>query len=437
MNAPTPPTSVVEGLNGVAVTRETVENPEYRSYEVYQRQRPHQSTEKINGRDLISPAYSRDPYPTLAVLRENYPCYRDWVNNAFWVSRYDDVTSIFTDDGNFETRSRAWFYGLDDVEQPPELAIAWAAGLAKHAAPEAASLIEALPASFDLARDVAAVLPKRVALRTLGLAEESYSRFALLIWRLVRGQSWLPSARQDGLAALAELSSWLDDEIKTAASADSPGDLIGLSRDIGLTGSALARFLLEQDHETLHGTIANLWAALLTDPAERAKLDRDPLAAKTAVLETFRHSTPVLSAWRFARHEVERFGQLIPQGALVICSAAAANRDPRVFENPDRFIADRADICHREPRGQYRADGLASGLTVGLGKPTKHPAVPEDRPPSLSALTRDAATAATRALLEQRPGLGLEADARPELYSLSVGEMHTCWQLPVTSEPSP
>src|SRR5690606_19126992 len=111
--------------------------------------------------------------------------------------------------------------------------------------------------------------------------------------------------------------------------------------------------LLEMDHETLHGALANLWFQLLTHPDELAKVREEPWLLKVAVLETFRHSTPVLAARRFARHEVERFGRLLPEGALMMCSAAAANRDPRVFADPDRFLADRMDICHREARGQY------------------------------------------------------------------------------------
>ena len=43
---------------------------------------------------------------------------------------------------------------------------------------------------------------------------------------------------------------------------------------------------------------------------------------------------------RFTRHEVERFGRLLPEGALVMCSAAAANRDPQ---------------CVRRPGGVHRA----------------------------------------------------------------------------------
>ncbi|SVC08271.1 uncharacterized protein METZ01_LOCUS261125, partial [marine metagenome] len=131
-------------------------------------------------------------------------------------------------------------------------------------------------------------------------------------------------------------------------------------------------------------------------------------------------------------HEVERFGRLLPAGARLLCSAAAANRDPRIFTEPDRFIVDREDLCQREPRGHYRADGLASGIAFGLDKPSKYPAIPEDRPRSRYAIVRDAAVTASTVLVTETSNLALIENANPMLTSLSVGEMHTCWQLPVS-----
>jgi pulcherriminic acid synthase len=151
---------------------------------------------------------------------------------------------------------------------------------------------------------------------------------------------------------------------------------------------------------------------------------------KFAWLEALRHSPPVASASRFARHEVERFGRLLPAGALLYCSAAAANRDPRVFSDPDAFKVDRKDLCQREPRGQYRADGLPSGISFGTGKPSVHPAVPKERPRSSYALVRDVAVAASHALVEARPDIALAAGAEPLIRSLRLGEMATCWSLP-------
>ena len=175
-----------------------------------------------------------------------------------------------------------------------------------------------------------------------------------------------------------------------------------------------------------------MWCAVLTDDEQLDALVDDPRLVKFAWLETLRHSPPVLGAARWARHEVERFGRLLPEGALVWCSAAAANRDPRVFSHPDQFDVRRADLCQREPRGQYRADGLPSGISIGTGLPSKWPAEPRERPRSHYALTRDIAVAVSRAVLDATSHITLASDVVPELSCRRLGEMHTCWHLPTT-----
>ena len=102
----------VIGANGVAIPQVARGNAGFRTYEVHQRERVGQSTEKIKPIQLVSPEFARDPYPLLGILREHYPCYRDWMSNCYRVSRYNDVTSIFTDDANFETRPKRWMLGL-------------------------------------------------------------------------------------------------------------------------------------------------------------------------------------------------------------------------------------------------------------------------------------------------------------------------------------
>ncbi len=432
----------VIGANGVAVPQGMHGDAGYRTYEVYQRERVGESTEKIKPIQLVSAEFARNPYPLLAILREHYPCYRDWLSNCFWITRYDDVTSLFTDDANFETRPKRWFYGVMDYGRDLRRTLPVLVAQAKSMDDNGERLATAAVADFaargeaNLATEFAARFALETLVTALDLPEADAGTFVERYWRLQSGQYWDPRAERAGRAAMDELTAYfrpLMERRRREPGEDLVSAVASMTFDDGpARAEDLVVTLLETDHETLHGTLANLWFLLLTNPDELAKVREEPWLLKVAVLETFRHSTPVLAARRFARHEVERFGRLLPEGALMMCSAAAANRDPRVFKDPDRFIADRMDICHREARGQYRADGLPTGITVGLGAPSKHPAVPEDRPRSLYAITRDTIITASRVLMSMVPDLAVASGAQPHLTSRRIGEMHTCWDLPVT-----
>jgi cytochrome P450 len=434
---------LVAGRNGVVISRRpSTDGAGFRSYEIHQRERVGESTEKIKPGQLVSPAYLRDPYPVLEILRENYPCYRNWGANSYWISRYNDVTSIFTDEANFETRPKTWYYGLEGfgrdlgeelpvLEAHARLVDDNAESIAQRVVSDFASRGEA-----DLATEFAARFPLELLATLLDLPEEDIGTFVERYWRMQRGTSWEPVAQQAGITAMNELVGYFE-PLLAARRAQPADDLIsavaGLELEAGpATAADLVVTLLEADHQTLHGSLANLWFLLLTNADQFEVARGDFRLLKLGYLETLRHSPPVLSAERYARHEVERFGRLLPDGAQLICSAAAANHDPRIFKDPQKFIVDRKDMCQREPRGQYRADGLATGIAFGLGAPSKHPAVPEDRPRSLYAITRDMAVIASRVLLERVGDITLQAGAEPHLASLRLGEMHTCWKLPVT-----
>jgi len=433
------------GKNGVIIRKHPQRSdgaPKYRTYEVYQRERVGESTEKIKPGQLISEGYRQDPYPTVAVLREHYPCYRDWLSNSYWISEYSDVTSIFADDANFETRAKTWTYGLENPgrnlnEELPllEAEEAFTDTQAEEIATTIASGL-AQKNHGNLATEFAARFATDLLLKSLDILDADAGQFTSLFWRMQRGTSWNPALREDGKKAMEELTHYLGPILETRKK--EPGeDLISVMVQLAPGGEPvtvrdIVVTLLERDHETLHGALANLWFLLLTHPEEHQQAISDRRLMKLAYLETLRHSTPVLSAHRYTRHEVERFGRLIPEGAQLVCSAAAANRDPKIFNNPDRFILDRKDMCQRESRGQYRADGLATGITFGLGKPSIHPAIPEDRPRSRYALTRDTAVTASQVLVSHLDNIQLVKGTSPNLSALTVGEMHTCWKLPVT-----
>lgn len=402
----------------------------FRTYEVYQRVRPGHEASKFAARRLTSDAYLADPYPLVATLREQEPCYRDWPANAFWVTRYDDVTSIFVDDANFETRTRASSCGREGWGRDLGAEIEVQRCLERTADERGDEIVRRLVASMerDLATEVIARFPFELLSAALGVEPDAeLARRYLLVQR---APGWEPVSRGAGLAALDELAAWADPLLDERAAGDSD-DLLAVLGRLGAGGADVAVTLLEMDHGTLHGVLANLWFHLLTVPGRIDEVRTDPLHVRAAVLETMRHSPPIVSTDRFARHEVERFGRLLPDGALVRLSSAAANRDPRVFDDPDTWNLHRLDLCQREPRGQFRADGLPSGISFGTGAPSKHPAVPEDRPRSRYAITRDLAVRATRVILDELPSIALAGDAEPTLRSLRLGEIHTCWSLPV------
>jgi pimeloyl-[acyl-carrier protein] synthase len=109
---------------------------------------------------------------------------------------------------------------------------------------------------------------------------------------------------------------------------------------------ATSILLLVAGHETTTNLIGNGLLALLRHPDELARLRAHPELVPSAVEEMLRYDSPVQATVRVTTTTVELGGQAIPPGALVIAMIGAANRDPEVFPEPDRFDVGRADNRH-------------------------------------------------------------------------------------------
>ncbi|WP_194891213.1 cytochrome P450 [Catenulispora pinisilvae] len=84
--------------------------------------------------------------------------------------------------------------------------------------------------------------------------------------------------------------------------------------------------------------IANSVEVLLQHPVQLAELRADESLMPGAVEELTRmHGPQVLTLPRYAREDVEIAGMTIPRGDRICAVLASANRDPRVFEDPDRL----------------------------------------------------------------------------------------------------
>jgi cytochrome P450 len=91
-------------------------------------------------------------------------------------------------------------------------------------------------------------------------------------------------------------------------------------------------------NETSTNLIGNTVVELLTNPDQLKLLLDDPGLLPNAVDEANRLTAPIQFAFREATEETEIAGTTIPKGAIVALHMAAANRDPRRFDNPDRFL---------------------------------------------------------------------------------------------------
>jgi pentalenolactone synthase len=116
----------------------------------------------------------------------------------------------------------------------------------------------------------------------------------------------------------------------------------------------LAAGLLFAGHETTVTAIDKGVILLLTNPAARDVLQRDPTAVPRVVEEILRMPTPLPAEHgaspgglpRYANADIELGGATIAAGDLVLLDLQDANLDPSMFATPEQFQVERADNAH-------------------------------------------------------------------------------------------
>ena len=132
-----------------------------------------------------------------------------------------------------------------------------------------------------------------------------------------------------------------------------PGDdmISGLfESDPTLTDGEVAEMgllLLIAGHETTANMLGLGTFLLLQRPDQLAKLREDPSLVNNAVEELLRYLSVVqYGTMRGVIEDVEIGGQQFRKGETVICSLAAANRDPARFDNPEILDITRSHSTH-------------------------------------------------------------------------------------------
>jgi cytochrome P450 len=132
-----------------------------------------------------------------------------------------------------------------------------------------------------------------------------------------------PSHRRDALT---------DDLLSDTMRAEVDGDR--LTHDELLM---LAATLLMAGTDTTRNQLAAAVEVFCEHPDQWALLAEHPELAPNAVEEAMRYSPVIFTTMRTAVEDVELGGFTFPAGILVIANTAAANRDPAVYQDLDRF----------------------------------------------------------------------------------------------------
>jgi cytochrome P450 len=114
--------------------------------------------------------------------------------------------------------------------------------------------------------------------------------------------------------------------------------------------------------------MAGILPVLQSHPEALQQLREDPSRVDDAVEEGLRLLSPLQVVYRVTSEPLEIGGRSLPADALVVLCLAAANRDPSVFPEPDRFDLARKPRHLAFGRGLHFCVGAAlARLEVGVG----------------------------------------------------------------------
>jgi 4-methoxybenzoate monooxygenase (O-demethylating) len=108
----------------------------------------------------------------------------------------------------------------------------------------------------------------------------------------------------------------------------------------------LVRSFLSAGVDTTVNGIGNMMLAFAENPQEWAKLRANPKLAIRAFEESLRFDSTVQSFFRTAARDTDIDGVTIPEGSKLLLFFAAANRDPRRWDAPDKFNIERVSSGH-------------------------------------------------------------------------------------------
>lgn len=348
---------------------------------------------------LRSPTFNDDPYPTYADLRDRKPVYRS--RSGPWVlSRYEHVhqamrsPSVGSDpsDTAWHRQQRAstgrehhvgdqfvrhllFLDSPDHTRIRQRLGGAFTPRVIEHNRAHVTQLIDRLlerakeSLVFDVIEDFALPLAIQVICELLGVPSGDQAKidgWARAMTGSIDPEFVVPPSQQRAATAAAARFAGYLTKLTRLRRLDQGDDLFGrlvadadhgfLSQQELITNGVL---LVVVGYETTLNLIGNGVAALLTNRAEHERFIDDAEVTTNAVEELLRFDSPIQYTPRVTKAELTLDGVTIPAGEQVLLLLGAANRDPRVFEDPDRL-----DLG-REHAGRHLAFGGGAHFCVG------------------------------------------------------------------------
>ena len=202
----------------------------------------------------------------------------------------------------------------------------------------------------EVVGDIARRYPIPVICALLGAPETDWKAFSAWADDIFKTFGWNVAQETDTiLAAWDALDAYIDDMVarrRSTLTDDLISELIRAEDDGDRLDAAELRMLvaglLIAGTDTTRNQLAASAHVLCDHPDQWALLGAHSELAGPAVEETMRHSPVVFGTLRLATEDVELGGVLIPSGTLVVANTAAANRDPDVYDDPDRLDITRA-----------------------------------------------------------------------------------------------
>ena len=330
----------------------------------------------------FDPVARVSPHERLKDLREQCPVHRDEGVKTWFLTRYGDVRDTVNDRSLWRHWSRAEEGALlrrmdRDPDAPRQdsillldepdhsrvrLPLAKAFyGRINAMKPQIEAIIDevidAVPhgAPFDLIGDVAIPIPILVIATILGVERERFREFREWSEASILGLNPLRTPEETqkmewGSGKLTDYFSHLMAQRRAAPQDDLISDMVGLQADGAPLSDDEIRVnlsaLLIGGNLTTTDLIGNGVWLLLNHPEELAKLKADPSLAAATVEEILRYESPVAITNRVISEEREVGGCPMHVHQSVITSLHGANRDPEVFEDPDRFDITRKHVPH-------------------------------------------------------------------------------------------